>query len=134
MKIRKSITALFLAALILTGCGGELSDKFDESEVRAAAEEIVELGNEGDFETLGEEKLGAALAGMTDEIEKGAEQVISPVGDFEKIQAVKSTGSKDKDTGTEYAVAVVLAEHDEGKVQYTISFDTTMKCVGLYMK
>ena len=71
---------------------------------------------------------------MTDEIEKGAEQVISPVGDFEKIQAVNITGSKDKDTGTEYAVAVVLAEHAEGKVQYTISFDTTMKCVGLYMK
>ena len=45
MKIRKSITALFLAALILTGCGGELSDKFDESEVRAAAEEIVELAD-----------------------------------------------------------------------------------------
>ena len=63
MKIRKSITALFLAALILTGCGGELSDKFDESEVRAAAEEIVELVNEGDLRRLERKSWALRLRG-----------------------------------------------------------------------
>ncbi len=134
MKKQIFLILLLLSALLFAGCGGKLSDKFDESEVRAAAEEIVSLVNEGDWETLRREKLGAALAEMTDGIEKGAEQVITPVGEFEKIQAVTVTGSKDKDTGTEYAVAVVLAQHADGKVQYTISFDTAMKCVGLYMK
>lgn len=125
---------LFLTVLLFTGCGGKLSDKFDEQKVCDDAEEIVSLVNEKDFETLRREKLGAALAEMTDEIEKGAEQVINPVGDFEEIQAITVTGTKDKDTGTEYAVAVVLAQHADGKVQYTISFDTAMKCVGFYMK
>lgn len=134
MRKLKAIIILFLTALLLTGCGGKLSDKFDEKEVSAEAEEIVSLVNEGDFETLRREKLGAALAEMTDELEKGAEQVINPVGDFKEIQAITVTGTKDKDTGTEYAVAVVLAQHADGKVQYTISFDTAMKCVGFYMK
>lgn len=132
---RKTAAALLLAAcMAFGGCGGELSDKFEEKEVREAAAELVGLLNEGEFAVIEEEMMGAAMGEVMDQIEAGAEQVLTPVGEYEGIQAINITGTTDKDTGTPYAVAVVLAEYSDGKVQYTISFDTAMKCVGLYMK
>ena len=42
-------------------------------------------------------------------------------------------GQKDK-AGTDYAVAVVVADFENGKVTYNVSFDTNMEIVGFWMK
>ncbi len=43
-------------------------------------------------------------------------------------------GVKDKNTGTQYATAVVLAKYEEGNAMFTISFDTDMMCAGFFIK
>jgi hypothetical protein len=44
------------------------------------------------------------------------------------------SGTKDSTTGEEYAVAQVLCAHEDGNVLYTLSFDTELQLVGLYLK
>ena len=50
----KKLTAFILAGmlLLLTGCQGKLSDKFDEEEVKNAAKDIVTQVNEGNVESV----------------------------------------------------------------------------------
>lgn len=43
-------------------------------------------------------------------------------------------GTKDKDTGTEYATVMVLAKYEEGNAMFTISFDEDMECAGFFIK
>lgn len=44
------------------------------------------------------------------------------------------TGGQDKDTEEPYAVAVLLVKYEDGKAQYTVTFDSAMKCIGFYVK
>ena len=69
-----------------------------------------------------------------EQITAGIEGTIEPLGEFEKINGTNVSSQKDKDTGTEYALAIVIAKFEEGKAQFTISFDTEMNCVGFYIK
>ena len=69
-----------------------------------------------------------------DQIRAGIEGTIEPLGDFEKISGTTLSGQKDKDTGTEYALAIVMAQFSDGRAQFTISFDTEMNCIGFYIK
>lgn len=54
--------------------------------------------------------------------------------EFQEFSKVEVKGTKDKDTGTEYAAAMVLAKYEDGQIMFTISFDTNMKCAGFYYK
>lgn len=129
---------MFMLAGLLSGCAGSqrLSDKFDEAEVKAAAEEVIETLNTGEVETLVEEKWSAMMKSALDA--EGVKDQILPIieelGEFEEFDKEAVTGGKDADTEQEYAVAVIKTKYEKRKAQFTISFDEDMKVVGFYIK
>ena len=60
--------------------------------------------------------------------------IVEDLGAFEEFDKEAVTGSKDKDTEQEFAVAVVKVKYEKRKAQFTISFDEDMKVGGFYIK
>lgn len=140
MKIKGigCIIGMCMLTGILAGCAGDqkLSDKFDESEVKAAAEEVIEILNDGDIDTLVDEKWNAVMKSAADKdmMREQMLPVMEELGAFEGFDREAVTGSKDKDTEQEFAVAVIKAKYEKRKAQFTISFDEDMKVGGFYIK
>lgn len=138
MKKRKQILGLLLVMIIMTlvsGCASGLSEKFDEKKVKEKAGQIAELSCTGKITDAYNMLSDMMKTQITEEqIRTAIEGTIQNLGEYKKISGINITGQKDKDTGTEYAVAIVMTQFDEGKAQFTISFDTAMNCVGFYIK
>lgn len=125
------VLVFVLTAFLAVGCTSRLSDKFDEKQ----AEKIATLSCTGKISEAYGLLSDLLKAQVTEEqITAGIEGTIEPLGEFEKINGTNVSSQKDKDTGTEYALAIVIAKFEEGKAQFTISFDTEMNCVGFYIK
>lgn len=132
------IIGIVMAAVMLAGCAGsqKLSDKFDEEEVKSAAREVIEILNDKDVDTLVDEKWNSTMKSMAGR-EMMTEQVLpilEELGAFEEFDKEAVTGSRDKDTEQEFAVAVVKVKYEKRKAQFTISFDEDMKVGGFYVK
>lgn len=140
MKTRRTgyIIGILMLAGMLAGCAGnqKLPDEFDEEEVKAAAEEVVELLNDGDVDTLVDEKWNSTMKSMADKdmITKDVLPIMEDLGAFEEFDKEAVTGSKDKDTEQEFAVAIIIGKYEKRKAQFTISFDEDMKVGGFYIK
>ncbi len=127
---------ILILGTILTGCTStKLSEDFVEDDVKTAAEEIVTLMNDNDFEAI-YNKEGSVLQGAltADGLQDAVDQLMSDAGAFEKYDSEVVMGSKDKTTKEDYAVAVLVAVYEEKKITYTISFNKDMELIGFYMK
>ena len=138
-KIRKRCFLLGVICLIGTsaaGCGNKLSDKFDEDEVKKAAENMVDQVNAGELEDIYENTFAPVMrqAIAYEQLQENLDYVFDKLGEFESFEKISVAGGQDKDTESPYAVAVLLAKYKDGKAQYTITFDTGMKCIGFYVK
>ncbi|MCI9023611.1 MAG: DUF3887 domain-containing protein [Dorea sp.] len=140
-KTRYFTGILLLAVLlagVLTACAGsrKLSDKFDEAEVKAAAEEVIEILNEGDVDTLVDEKWNTVMKSMVgkDVLTGEILPIVGELGAFEAFDKEAVTGNTDQDTDQEYAVAVIKVQYEKRKAQFTISFDEDMKVGGFFIK
>ncbi len=140
-KARYFTGILLLAVLlagVLTACAGsrKLSDKFDEAEVKAAAEEVIEILNEGDVDTLVDEKWNTVMKSMVgkDVLTGEILPIVGELGAFEAFDKEAVTGNTDQDTDQEYAVAVIKVQYEKRKAQFTISFDEDMKVGGFFIK
>ena len=69
-----------------------------------------------------------------EQLQENLDYVFDKLGEFESYEKISVVGGQDKDTETPYAVVVLLAKYEEGKAQYTVTFDTGMKCIGFYVK
>ena len=133
MKTRRIgiMTGIFMLAGILAGCGGnqKLSDKFDEGEV-------IEILNDGDVDTLVDEKWNTVMKSMVGKelLKDEVLPIIEELGAFEEFDREAVTGSRDRDTEQDFAVAVVKVKYEKRKAQFTISFDEDMKVGGFFVK
>ena len=55
-------------------------------------------------------------------------------GESMKGEKTTFSGTTDKTTGEEYAVAQVSVKHENANLVYTLSFDKDLALVGLYLK
>lgn len=138
-KWKKKILAGFLGILMLTGmygCQESLSDEFEEDQVIEEAKEMVERINEGEMEGVWEDTFNVVMQNGTDpeELQENIDYCLKDKGKFQEFDKIQVRGITDRDTGTPYATAMVLAAYEDGKVMFTISFDTDMKCAGFYVK
>ncbi len=134
----KKLTVVILVGmlLLLTGCQGKLSDKFNEEEVKNAAKDIVTQVNEGNVESVYNDIFSSVMknAIALDTLQENLSYTLDKVGEFDSFEKIEVAGTKDKDTGTEYATIMVLAKYEEGKAMFTVSFDEDMKCAGFFIK
>ena len=67
-KMSKMMVCVCVLTGLLFGCAGSqrLSDNFDEAEVKAAAESVIEILNSGEVELLVDEQWNAVMKGAAD--------------------------------------------------------------------
>ncbi len=140
-RMRRIMGVFLLAGMLAgagAGCAGEqkLSDQFDEAEVKSQAEEVIRLLNDGEVNTLVDDEWNTMLKSALDKdaVRTQVLPIIEELGAFESFDKEAVTGGKDPDTEQEYAVAVVKAQYEKRKAQFTISFDEDMKVGGFYIK
>ena len=138
-KWRKKILEGFLGILMLagvSGCQEALSEEFEEDQVIAEAKEMVERINAGELEEVWEDTFNVVMQNGTDpeELQENIDYYLKNKGEFQDFDKIQVRGITDRDTGTPYATVMVLAAYEDGKVMFTISFDTDMKCAGFYVK
>lgn len=129
---------MFMLAFLMSGCARnqKLSEKFDEAQVKEAAEEVIETLNSGEVDTLVEENWNAVMKSALDaeSVKNQILPIMEELGEFEGFDKEAVTGGKDQDTEQEFAVAVIKAKYEKRKAQFTISFDEDMKVGGFYIK
>lgn len=137
MKKAGIFTAIaVLAAVFTAGCGqAKLPESFSEEEVKKEAEKSIALFNERDYAGLiemGSEKL---KAGITEEqFAEACDPYLDKCGEFEEITKTVFAGGHDKNSGIDYATAVMIGEYEDGKIQFTVSFDEDMEMIQFLIK
>lgn len=136
IKLRwASAICVIMALTILTGCsGGKLSEKFDEEEVKLAAENVINLVNSRDTESIRSISMPELKVALTDESLGKINEELDKSGEFEEIEKIRISGQKDKNSEDEYAVTVVRTKYEEKNFIYTITFNEKMELAGLYIK
>ena len=138
INFKKSLLVIvaLLFTMSLTGCGAApLSDAFVEEDVIAKAKETIEIVNTKDYEvisTLLREDLRGDLSAEDWETAIGA--MLTDAGAFTEYSTIVTVGQTDKATNTEYAVVVVVCKYENNNITYTLSYDTDLNLIGLYMK
>lgn len=138
MKHAKRIAAAVLALLVgltLFGCTAKpLPDGSDADQVTQKAAEIVQLSTDRNYDAviamLRDDLKSAVTA---DQLKEGWAPVYEKAGAFGEISKTYLTGTADKTTGEEYAVAQVLVKMPQ-RACCTLSFDKNLALVGLYLK
>lgn len=136
----KKITALLLltvmAAVLLSGCAStKLSDSFDKDTVEKSAKQVIEYLNAADYDSVTnmfQDDLKKDLS--ADVLKDAVEKTYGKAGKFSEYKSTAILGQKAKSTKEDCAVAIIVAKYEKQKVTFTISFDTDMKLIGLYMK
>lgn len=137
MKTSLLLVLVLTLSLTLAGCGGsKLAAGFDENTVKQAARSAIDKMNAKEYSKITDEMVRDDLkkALSADVLAGAAAQIIGDSGAFDSYANEVVAGSKSKTTNEDYAVAVMVAKYANKKVTYTISFDTSMKIVGFYMK
>ena len=139
MRMKKAgiFTAMALMAAVFTaGCGqAKLPDGFSEAEVKAEAEKSIALFNERDYEGIRQMGSEELKAGITEEqFASACDPYLDKCGEFKEITKTVFAGGYDKNSDIDYATAVMVGEYEDGKIQFTVSFDEDMELIQFLIK
>lgn len=135
MKKLLIITTAFLL-LILSGCSTpELADIYSEDDITTLGKTVVEHVNAGDYQKINDmtrEDLQESLS--VEVFETSVAPIITEAGDFVDYQKTEVFGNVDNETDEEYASIIIVANYSEGKITYTLTFNSDDQIVGFYIK
>ena len=133
--IKKVLLLLGAMVLVLSGCSStKLAEAFDEETVKEAAQEAVGYLAAGEYEKNIEMMDSAMQEALSSEdLKANVETMNEQTGAFKEYKSIAVVGQQDAQ-GTDMAVAVVVASFEKRNVTYTISFNTDMEVIGLWMK
>ena len=81
---------------------------------------------------MGSEEL---KAGITEEqFAEACDPYLDKCGEFEEITKTVFAGGHDKNSEIDYATAVMIGEYEDGKIQFTVSFDEDMEMIQFLIK
>lgn len=127
------LTAVF-TMLFAAGCGTGLAEGFDEAAVKEAAQKATDhmiAGEYAECVAMMSQEMQEALT--AESLASAAEGVNAQVGTFQEYKSIAVVGQKDSN-GEDCAVAVVIAEFENGKLTYNVSFNQNMEVIGFWMK
>lgn len=136
VKMLMGVMCVCMMAMFFSGCGStKLADSFDEETVKTSAETLIDLLNEGDYEGVIEnfsQELSDAIS--PDRLEETMADALTAAGAFGEYKSVAVVGQKNQQTGEDNAVAVIVAEYENSKIVYTVSYAPDMKVNGFHFK
>ncbi|MDY3208127.1 DUF3887 domain-containing protein [Clostridium baratii] len=130
MKKLLSVFMVLFCGIIMVGCGTQkLSSNYSEEKLKAAAEETINNLNNNKYDEIVNGSRASLKAQLPkDKIKEAWEPLQEHLGKYKEISKI-SVQEKDG-----LAVVVAIAQYEEGKVQFTLSYDEDMKLAAIYMK
>ena len=135
MRKIQALLTMVLTAICLSACSNtKLAEGFDEDKIKEAAQNAVDCLIAGEYEecvAMMDADMQAALP--AESLKSNVEPMNEKTGAFREYKSIAVIGQKDAE-GTDAAVAVIVAEFENEKVTYTVSFNQSMEIIGLWMK
>lgn len=135
-KILAIIMIIIGMTAILSGCAGaKLSDSFKKDKVEKSSKQVIKDLNDKKYDSVVHmfpEDLQKDLT--AEKLELAVNKTYGEAGSFVEYKNIAIIGQKLKNTGEDTAIAIVVAKYKKKNVTFTISFNTDMKLIGLYMK
>ena len=136
MRKRALLLTLALGLLLaLSGCkvsGNPLPQGMEEetvlSEARAVAALLNSEGWQAIYDLLRED---ARETSGPEAIRDYMQERLDKAGAYVREDEAMATGQKLKDTGEEYATAVLYCKHEKKSVMYRIAYSTDMELMGI---
>ncbi|OPF51375.1 hypothetical protein BH721_02255 [Clostridium baratii] len=130
MKKLLSVFMVLFCGIIIVGCGTQkLSSNYSEEKLKAAAEETIKNLNNNKYDEIVNGSRASLKAQLPkDKIKEAWEPLQEHIGKYKEISRISF---QEKDG---IAIVVAIAQYEEGKVQFTLSYDEDMKLAAIYMK
>ena len=129
-----ALTAL-LALLLLSGCkvsGNPLPQGMDENSVLEQGRTVVSLLNGGEYQTVYDSlRADAQQTSSPEAIRAYVEERLEKAGAYRSESDAMATGQTLKDTGEEYATAVLYCKHEKKSLMYRIAYSVDMELMGI---
>lgn len=140
-SVRKRLVIVLAVVLTmciqLTGCyDTELAEGFDEKEIKAQAEELLnEMQMNGVKQVLEERMRDDFKENMDmDTMQNTVTNLTKGKGGFLAYSEESVIGRYHEEAKEDFGVILVTATYEKGEVVYTITFDKDMNVVGFYAK
>jgi len=134
-KVLVPMMAIILILALAACSSNKLASSFDKDKVVSRAEELVQTVNTFDYGTVVSALRKDLQTQLTaDKLEASWGSQLKAAGNFVEFSSEAVYGTKDKSTGESYAVAVLVCKYENATLTYTISMNSNLEIVGLYMK
>jgi hypothetical protein len=136
MKLIRILFILLVFSITLSACTSvKLADIYDENIVTERAKEVVEMINSQDYDKVNAEIRDDLQDRLTSKKLKDAiGALLVEAGAFIEYQSITALGQKSKTSGEDYATVVLVGKYEKSIVVFTISMDSNLDIVGLYVK
>ena len=136
MKLKRFFVIFLLFIIMMSACTStKLADIYDENIIIERAKKVVEIINSQDFDSVNAELRADLQDQLTSSKMNDTIGVkIVAAGPFVKYQSISTLGQKSKSTGEDYASVVLVGEYEKGTVVFTITMDSNLDIVGIYVK
>lgn len=134
-KISRFLSLVLLVVIstaLLAGCASKLPEGYDEDELKASAEVVINLLNQRDSVGLNEMMTEDMKAGLTEEVQAQIFAFLDESGTMKEISSLGVSGSEEN--GITFAVVIAKVAYENRDITYTIGFDPDMKLAGLYLQ
>lgn len=125
-----------LAGILLAGCGtAKLPENFDEAKVKAQAELVLGYLNDNNLESFCQVPMTdkMKLATTVEAMETVVAQYMGNRGAFQEYKSITPVGAKDSD-GNPCVTVVAVAQYENQRVTYTVSFNEKLEMIGFFLK
>ncbi len=136
MKLNRVFFCVLQLTIILSACiSTKLADIYDENAVADRGKEVVEIINTQDFDLVNAELRDDLQDQLTaDQLQDAMGQKLIDAGAFIEYQSISTLGQKSKSTGEDYATVVLVGIYENSTLVFTITMDSNLDLVGIYMK
>ena len=127
--MKKKLIFCFMAVLILlTACkGSTLASAFNKDDVKASAQALIQEFNIKNYEAIIEQGSDLMKSSLTlEQWQETVDPYVDKAGAFKTIEKEVVAGQQDSNK-KDYAIYVAVAEYENSKIQFTITFNTDMK-------
>ncbi len=127
---------LVFSLVFLTACGAtKLPAGLEEEKIEGEAKKIIALlneKNEANNDVIREMGTDQLKESFTDDIFAQVYGYITEAGEFTELGDSKILGSEEDEK--EFGVAIIRANYENGRIVFSISFDTDMKLAGIFLQ
>jgi histidyl-tRNA synthetase len=136
MKLIRILFILLVFSITLSACNSvKLADIYAENIVTERAKEVVEMINSQDYDKVNAEIRDDLQDQLTsNKLKDAIGAKLVEAGAFIEYESITTLGQKSKTSGEDYATVVLVGKYEKSTIVFTITMDSNLDIVGLYVK